>query len=248
MQCACSMASSPTSAIIFGAGGAIGGAITKELVQSTRFDTVYAGMRRATDPVPEGAEAFVFDLSDEESIAAACAGLAAPPTMTMVATGRLHNAERGIMPEKTWRALDSATLSEMFAVNAIGPAIIAKHLLDCLPRDRRAIFAVLSARVGSIADNRLGGWHGYRASKAALNMLVRNFAIELARSHPLAIAVALHPGTVESRLSDPFLHRRTTKPAFSPGQAAKSLLAVMEGLTPNDSGGLFAWDGSRLPW
>lgn len=209
---------------------------------------MHAGTRHAADPVPSGATQFVFDLSDERSIEAACRGFPAPPTLALVATGLLHDPAREISPEKTWRMLDPVKLAEAFAVNAIGPAIIAKHLLGRLPRNRRSVFAVLSARVGSIGDNRLGGWHGYRASKAALNMLVKNFAIELARSHPLAIAVALHPGTVESRLSAPFLRPGSSREPFSPRQSAQHLVAVMERLTPADSGGLFAWDGSRLPW
>jgi NAD(P)-dependent dehydrogenase (short-subunit alcohol dehydrogenase family) len=139
-------------------------------------------------------------------------------------------------------------MANVYAANAIGPALIAKHCLPRLPRDRRAVFAVLSARVGSIGDNRLGGWHSYRASKAALNMLVRNFAIELERSNPRAVVAALHPGTVDSRLSAPFQRRVAPGRLFSPDQAAGHLLAVIDKLTPADSGGLFAWNGERLPW
>ena len=139
-------------------------------------------------------------------------------------------------------------MAQVLAINTIGPALIAKHLLPRLPRTRRAVFAALSARVGSIGDNRLGGWHAYRASKAALNMLVANFGIELARSHPQAIAAALHPGTVASALSAPFRQSTPDNPLFTPEQAAGHLLGVIEGLTPADSGGLFAWDGQRLPW
>lgn len=242
------MPSAPSSAVVFGASGAIGGALAERLLTSGRFDLVYAGMRRTTDKVPAGAQGFVFDLADEGSIEAACQGFAAPPTMVLVTTGLLHDHARAIEPEKSWRALDTDALSRMFAVNTIGPALVAKHVLGLLPRDRRSVFAALSARVGSIGDNRLGGWHGYRASKAALNMLIANFAIELSRTRPQAIAAALHPGTVESRLSAPFLKPNMAKPPVFPAQSAENLLAVTDALTPDDSGGLFAWDGARIPW
>ena len=124
----------------------------------------------------------------------------------------------------------------------------AALMLPRLPRDRRAVFAVLSARVGSIGDNRLGGWHGYRASKAALNMLVKTLSVELARTHPLAAIVALHPGTVDSSLSAPFQRGVALGRLFSPDQAAGQLLDVVDGLSAADSGSFIAWDGERLPW
>lgn len=238
----------PSSAVVFGAGGAIGRAITARLLASGHFDLVRAGVRDKPEQVPAEAQGFVFDLADEASIVSALEGDQHQPRLVIVASGLLHDPLRGIAPEKSIRALDPAVMAELFAVNTIGPALIAKHCLARLPRDRRAVFAVLSARVGSIADNRLGGWHSYRASKAALNMLVRNFGIELARSHPLAIAAALHPGTVDSRLSAPFQRRVAPQRLFAPDEAAARLLAVIDRLTPADSGGLFSWDGARLPW
>ena len=235
-------------AVVFGAGGAIGAALTRHLLASGRYPAVHAGVRRGTAPaLPAAAQRFEFDLDDEASLAAALAAIDQPPALVLVATGLLHDAARGIAPEKSWRALDPAAMAAVYAANAIGPALIAKHCLPRLPRGERAVFAVLSARVGSIGDNRLGGWHSYRASKAALNMLVRNFAIELGRSHPRALAVALHPGTVDSRLSAPFQRGVAPGKLFSPEQSAGHLLAVLDRLTPADSGGLFAWDGTRLP-
>jgi NAD(P)-dependent dehydrogenase (short-subunit alcohol dehydrogenase family) len=154
----------------------------------------------------------------------------------------------GTGPEKSLKQITAQGLAEQFAINAIGPALVAQAFLPLLPRDRRAVFAVLSARVGSIEDNRLGGWHGYRAAKAALNMLVRNFAIELARSHPQAIVVGLHPGTVDTALSAPFQKGVAPERLFTPASAAARLLDTLDGLTPQDSGGLFAWDGSRIPF
>lgn len=238
---------SPGSAIVFGASGALGAAMVERLLAEGRHSAVHAGAR---DPaaVPQGAIPFEFDLTSEGSIAAAVEALPTAPTLVIVATGLLHDEAAGITPEKSWRALDGAAMAQVYAANAIGPALIAKHVLPRLPRHSRAVFAVLSARVGSIADNRLGGWHSYRASKAALNMLVRNFAIELARSHPQAVAAALHPGTVDSRLSAPFQRGVSPDKLFSPDQSAGYLLSVLDGLTPADSGGLFAWDGTRLPY
>ncbi|MEZ5744869.1 MAG: SDR family oxidoreductase [Sphingomonadaceae bacterium] len=138
-------------------------------------------------------------------------------------------------------------MADVFAVNTIGPALIAKHFLPLLPRDRRAIFAALSARVGSISDNRLGGWHSYRASKAALNMLVRNFAIEVGRNNREAVVVALHPGTVDTSLSDPFQSGVPDDKLFTPAFSAAKLLDVLSSLEPQDSGGHFDWAGKPVP-
>lgn len=192
---------------------------------------------------------FHFDLTDEASIANAArlAGHDGRLDLVFVATGVLHRSD-GLNPEKSWRELDAATMADVFAINTIGPALIAKHLMPLLHRDRRAVFAVLSARVGSIADNGLGGWHSYRASKAALNMLMKNFALELSRRNPLAIAVSLHPGTVATPLSEPFQRGVDAARLFTPERSAAALLEVVERLSPADSGGLFAWDAARIPF
>ena len=138
----------------------------------------------------------------------------------LIASGVLHDAAAGIAPEKSWRALDAAAMARVFAVNTIGPSLIAKHFLPLLARDRRVIFAALSARVGSISDNRAGGWHAYRASKAALNMMIKGLAIELARRNPAALCVGLHPGTVDSPLSAPFQRNVPAAELFTPARAA----------------------------
>ena len=237
----------PGPAVVFGASGALGAAMVRHLLADGRYSAVHAGAR---DPavVPQGAVPFHFDLTSEASIAGAVEALPAAPTLVIVATGLLHDEAQGVAPEKSWRALDPIAMAQVYAANAIGPALIAKHILPRLPRRSRAVFAAISAKVGSIEDNRLGGWHSYRASKAALNMLVRNFAIELSRSHPLAIAASLHPGTVDSHLSAPFQRGVQPGKLFCPDQSAGYLLGVLAGLTPADSGGLFAWDGNRLPY
>lgn len=229
-------------AVVFGASGGIGAEITAELRRSGDFAVVQAGMRS------KGGD-FRFDLTDESSIAAAASAIAAegPVDLVFVATGVLH-AEGGHGPEKSWRMIDPVRMGHVFALNTVGPALIAKHFLPLLHRDRRAIFAALSARVGSIGDNRLGGWHSYRASKAALNMLIRTFAIELTHRNPDAIAVALHPGTVETGLSAPFQGNVPRERLLSPEKSAKALLSVIDDLTPADSGSFFSWDGQHIPY
>jgi NAD(P)-dependent dehydrogenase (short-subunit alcohol dehydrogenase family) len=146
------------------------------------------------------------------------------------------------------RAMSLESLTTLFAVNAAGPALVAKHLLPLTPRDRPAKFAALSARVGSIGDNQLGGWYAYRASKSALNMLIRTLAIEHRRTRPMGICVALHPGTVDTALSAPFLSSVPDGKLFSPKRAAESLLAVLDSLGPDANGGFYAWDGTPIPW
>lgn len=235
------------TAIVFGASGGIGQALTAAVAGSGRFLQIYAGGRSRPDNLPAGVEPFAIDLCDEPSIASIAAQMSTPVELVLVASGVLHDPDRNIAPERSLRAIDGAAMARVLAINTIGPALIAKHFLPLLPRDRRAVFAVLSAKVGSIGDNRLGGWHSYRASKAALNMLVANFAIELGRTHREAIAVALHPGTVDTGLSQPFQRGVAPDRLFTPEVSAQHLVSVIDALTPQDSGGLFAWDGTRLP-
>lgn len=231
---------------VFGASGGIGAALTALLAAREDVAEVHALSRSGGSGdgkiVPHR-----FDLLDESSIAQACAAIGAPLDLVIVATGRLVRAT-GEGPEKSWRALDAGAMAELYAINTIGPALIARHTLPLLPRDRPAVFAAISARVGSISDNRLGGWHSYRASKAALNMLVRNLAIELARTHPHAVAVTLHPGTVDTPLSRPFQRGVPSEKLFAPERSARHLLDVIDGLTPAQSGRLMAWDGAEIPF
>ncbi|MCW1403375.1 SDR family NAD(P)-dependent oxidoreductase [Novosphingobium sp. MW5] len=235
-------------ACIFGASGGIGAALVAQLAAREDVAEVFALSRR---PTAGGGKVvpLAFDLTDEASIASAAArmGEGGGIDLAIVATGIL-TTPGGKGPEKGWAQVDGAVMAEVFALNTIGPALIAKHVLPLLPRAERSVFAVLSARVGSIGDNRLGGWHSYRASKAALNMLVRNWAIELVRVRPGAIAVALHPGTVDTDLSQPFQRGVPQDRLFTPERSAGHLLDVIDGLTQKDSGGLFARDGSRIDY
>ncbi len=206
---------------------------------------MHALSRSGASP-PTGALGGAIDITDEASIAAAAGRVPDDIDLAIVATGRLQGD--GMSPERSFAALDAHALARSFQVNAIGPALVAKHVLPRLAKDRPAVFAVLSARVGSIEDNRLGGWYGYRASKAALNMLVRSLAVELARTRPLAACVALHPGTVDTALSRPFQRNVAEGKLFTAAYAAERLLGVIEGLGPKDSGGFYAYDGTCIPF
>ncbi len=226
-----------SSAVIIGARGGIGAAFADALEQDPNYTQVIRLHRESPQPL---------DIMNEASIAAAADNLAdtyPPIRLVIVATGLLHSKPKG--PEKSLRELDSDWMIENFRINAVGPALVAKHFLPIMVKQGPICFAALSARVGSISDNRLGGWHSYRASKSALNMLIRNIAIEWQRKNPQSVVVGLHPGTVETALSAPFkgnpAHER-----FTPAQAAKDMLNVLQRLKPEQSGQIFAYDGNLV--
>lgn len=224
-------------AAVVGASGGIGAALCERLEKAGtevhRFSRVGAGH------IP-------LDLTDEASVAAAADAVRDMGTfdLVFVASGYLHDEGEG--PEKDWRHLDASEMERNFAVNAVGPALVAKHFLPLLPREGRAGFAALSARVGSISDNRLGGWYGYRASKAALHQIIRTLSVELARKRPDAFCAALHPGTVDTGLSKPFQGNVPDGKLFTPDYSAQHLLAVLQTLEPAQSGRIFAWDGKEI--
>jgi NAD(P)-dependent dehydrogenase (short-subunit alcohol dehydrogenase family) len=224
-------------AVVMGSTGGIGSALLRRLEASARCVAVI-GLSRGSSPA--------LDLCDEASIAG-CAEFVARQgklRLVLITTGVLHQA--GIQPEKSIRELNAAAMTDMFAVNTIGPALVLKHFLPLLARDGRAVLAALSARVGSIGDNQLGGWYSYRASKAALNQMLHTAAVELRRSHRHAICVALHPGTVNTPLSAPF--SKAGLEVQDPDLAAERLLGVIDGLTPEDSGRFFDHHGAPVPW
>lgn len=236
-------------ACVLGATGGVGDALVETLIGSYNYRTVYAGSRCKTAIGLPGVESFAFDLKDEKSIKnAACRiGSEGKLDLIIVATGLLHRTPC-ILPEKSMGLLEPENMHELFAINAIGPAILAKHFLPLLNSEARAVAAFLSARVGSISDNKLGGWYSYRASKAALNALVKCFAIELGRTNPGAVAVTIHPGTVDTALSKPFKRGVPNGKLLTPAQSSTAIMKVINSLTPNDSGGFFAWDGSAIPF
>jgi NAD(P)-dependent dehydrogenase (short-subunit alcohol dehydrogenase family) len=236
----------PATACVFGASGGIGRALCEGLA-AAGCARIYAGSRRGEGPEGAQFQHFAFDLADEASIAAAAAMMRpAPPQWVIAATGVLTLPD-GTGPERSYKRLDPAAMAEVFALNTIGPALIAKHMLPLMPRGEGFTFAALSARVGSISDNRLGGWHSYRASKAALNMLLKNFALEMARTHPESVIVGLHPGTVDSALSAPFQSGLAEGQLTAPDVAAASLIGVLSRLTPAQSGRVFDFRGEEVP-
>jgi NAD(P)-dependent dehydrogenase (short-subunit alcohol dehydrogenase family) len=217
-------------ALVVGASGGIGAA----LVTALRARGEVVGLSRRDGDL---------DVTNEASVAASLGALQPEFDLVVVATGAL--VLDGVGPEKSLKAVTAEGLAAQFAVNAIGPALVMKHALRLLPRDRVSRMAVLSARVGSIGDNALGGWYGYRAAKAALNQLVRTASVEATRTHPQSVLVALHPGTVETALAPA---HRSGHPAMLPVEAAGHLLRVLDRLGPVETGGFYDWQGKVVPW
>ena len=234
------------NAIIFGSTGGIGRALTEAVLASGNHDTVFAASR--TGAAIPGTVSLQADFTNEADLEAVARTVSAagPLTLCLIASGLLSDGA-GLQPEKSYRAQSLAAFERVFAANTFAPALIAKHMLPLMPKVERSVFAALSARVGSISDNRLGGWHAYRASKAALNMLMRNYAIEQARRAPGHICVSLHPGTVDTALSKPFQANVPAERLFTPEESAAHLLAVIDRLTPDDSGKCFDWAGKEVP-
>ncbi|MGI3168775.1 SDR family NAD(P)-dependent oxidoreductase [Pseudooceanicola sp. C21-150M6] len=218
-------------ALIIGESGAVGGAVASAL-RARGVEVV--GLSRSRDGL---------DVTDEVAVARVLGAVQGPFDLVLVATGALEIGGAG--PEKALREISAEAMLAQFALNAVGPALLLGHAARLLPRDGRSVFAVLTARVGSIGDNRLGGWYSYRAAKAAANQIVHTAAVELARTHRQAAVVALHPGTVQSDLTARYLRRH---PAVAPAEAAGNILSVLDGLGPADTGGFFDWRGDRVEW
>ncbi len=238
----------PTSglqAAVIGASGAIGQAWIQQLIQDEQISTIWAGSRSGAAPVHPKVRALKLDLTDEASIAEAATQIEGPLHCVIITTGILHQ-DPNVQPERSLKEVDPHALEQVFRINTIGPLLILKHLVPLMPRQGRSLIAALSARIGSISDNRLGGWYAYRASKAALNMLIRTASIELRRRSKQAVVVGLHPGTVDSSLSQPFQAMIPPNTLFTPTFSAAQQYQVLAGLTPDDSGHCFAWDGQRI--
>lgn len=231
---------------IIGAGGAIGGALIEQLALDKCVERIHAFSRRNEEFQSEKVISGTIDFENEDSIqdAAKLVSNDNPLDLMIVATGFLHN--EGIQPEKSIRDLSHENFIKNFAINTIGPALVAKHFLPLMSKEHSSVFSCISARVGSISDNRMGGWYAYRASKAALNMTLKNLSIEASRRFKQTIVVGLHPGTVDSSLSEPFQASVSQVKLFTPKYSAQNLITVIEGLEHKDSGKIFAWDGSVI--
>ncbi|PHM09150.1 SDR family NAD(P)-dependent oxidoreductase [Nostoc sp. 'Peltigera malacea cyanobiont' DB3992] len=248
----------PVNALIVGASQGIGLGCVKKLLQDPRIAKIYATSRQPksaselialADECPERLICLEMDITDELQIIEAVQKIHTQVDklhLVVNCVGLLH--EDTLQPEKSLRQINSENLLRYFQINSIGAVLLAKHLLPLFRHGERSVFATISAKLGSIGDNQLGGWYGYRASKAALNMLMRTAAIEYKRSCPKALIVTLHPGTTDTRLSRPFQGNVPAEKLFSVERTVTQLLAVIEQLQEGDSGQFFSWDGSRLPW
>ena len=231
---------------IIGSSGAIGSALVKQLAETYPLADIYAFSRKAQEFTAPLVKSYIINYQEEESLRHSAQLLGEKNTLDLVvvATGLLHDTH--IQPEKSFEELSVQKFQQLFLVNTITPALIAKHFIPKLDQTKRSVFAVLSARVGSISDNRLGGWYAYRASKTALNMIVKNLAIEVRRKSPLSLIVGLHPGTVDSSLSRPFQKNISKEKLFTAKESAQKLIKVLKKLQTKDSGKCFAWDGQEI--
>lgn len=234
--------------IVVGATGGIGIALISALEASTQVGKIYALSRKGIKHSSSKIESMAFDFTDEDSVAKTADALSDKGKfdLCIMATGLLHGPD--ISPEKNMRALSIEGFEQSFAINAIGPALTAKHFLPLMRRDKKSVFCALSARVGSISDNRLGGWYAYRASKAALNMIIKTLAIEHGRRFKDCVILGLHPGTVDTDLSKPFQSNVPEGKLFTPEESAQKLLSVIDGASFSDSGNLLDWAGKQIPF
>ena len=232
--------------IIIGASGGIGAALTERLLASPQVAQLYALSRQGVSLPSPKAQSLAFDFTDEKSVSAAAETLSETGKFDLIilATGLLQG--QGISPEKNMKAMSLEAFQASFAANTFGPAITAKHFLPLLRRGRKTVLSALSARVGSISDNRLGGWYAYRASKAALNMILKTLAIEHGRRSKDTIILGLHPGTVDTTLSKPYQGNVAEGKLFTPEFCAEKLLTVIDSATPDYSGNLYDWAGKPI--
>ncbi len=227
----------PLNVAVIGASGGIGKSFVDTMRGHEQVENLYSFSRSAPDSI-------AMDICDEGSIKKAASSIDKPLHLVIVATGLLH--DDGLMPEKNLRDLTSDNMKKIIEINTIGPALVAKYFTPLLPRVGKSVFAALSARVGSISDNALGGWYSYRASKAALNMLIKTISIEVARKNKDAAIIGLHPGTVDTRLSQPFQSHVTPAKLFSTDQSVGYLLNVINNISHKETGKVFAWDSQEI--
>ena len=232
---------------VIGSSGAIGNAISKILQNNESVETVYNFSRSTSIESSKKEKNFFIDIENEDSIKRSVKNI--PENikfdLVFVATGILHDNE-DIYPEKSIRDISEVKLKKVLMVNTIGPTLVGKYFIPFLDKNKKNVFAFLSARVGSISDNKIGGWYSYRASKTALNQIIKNFSIEVKRSNPNSIFVGLQPGTVKSNLSKPFEKNVNSSNLFSPEYSAEKLLKVINDLTLEDTGKFFAWNGEEI--
>lgn len=232
---------------IIGSSGAIGNAVSDNLINDESIDIIYKFSRSMSVKENERVKNIFLDIEDEESIKSSLDHVPSDTKfdLVFVATGILHN-DKEIFPEKSIKDIDIDKLKKVILVNTIGPTLIGKYFIPYLRKDEKSVFAFLSARVGSISENKLGGWYSYRASKTALNQIIKNFSIEIKRTNKNAIFVGLQPGTVKSFLSKPFERNVKEDNLFTPEYSAEKLLQVINDLSPDDSGKFFAWNGEEI--
>ena len=232
---------------IIGSSGAIGNAVSENLINDDSIEMVYKFSRSNHGEETNKVKNIFIDIEDEKSILSSLEQVPSDTKfdLVFVATGILHN-DKEIFPEKSIKDIDSEKLKKVILVNTIGPTLIGKYFIPYLKKDNKSVFAFLSARVGSISDNNLGGWYSYRASKTALNQIIKNFSIEVRRTNKEAIFIGLQPGTVKSFLSKPFEKNIKPDNLFTPEYSAEKMLQVIKGLNSDDSGKIFAWNGEEI--
>lgn len=236
--------STVANALIVGVSGGIGSAFATELRKRHPGVHLIGTSRDGSANLDACDRVLPLDYGEPQSIGNCAAALDAPLDLVIVATGLLHEGD--VAPEKSLRDLDADRLARVFAVNTIGPALVMQHVLPKMVKDRRSVFAALSARVGSISDNHIGGWYGYRSAKAALNQMIKTASIEHRRRWPDGLVVGLHPGTVDTELSKPFQGNVPDDKLFSAEFSATSMLDVLDDLGPEDSGRIFDWAGKEV--
>lgn len=230
--------------VVIGASGALGKEFVTQFAKDENVAQLFAFSRSKTTFDNDKIISHFIDLEDEKYIKEAAAKCPNNLDYVIIATGLLH--DQSLMPEKALRDLSKDKFEKLFSVNTIGPALLAKHFLPKLNKEQKSIFAAISARVGSISDNKLGGWYAYRASKSALNMILKNAAIEISRSNKKAIILGLHPGTVDSNLSKPFQGAVQEHKLFTPQYSVTKMREVLQNASLADSGSVIDFDNIKI--